>query len=168
MNELSDSLYTTLGPGEIRLVTIVPGSGSDDLLLSLSIVKLEEGILPYEALSYAWGQKEPSERIRCNYSMTAMVPESAFPGNDSETATVPVSAGATKRVWIYPCEATHCVKITPNLEEALLQLRVVDDLRTLWIDSICINQEDSQEKSETDLFDGGDLRRSRNRLCMAR
>ena len=59
INELSDYLYTPLGPGEIRLVTIFPGSGFDELLLSLSIVKLEEGILPYEALSYAWGQKEP-------------------------------------------------------------------------------------------------------------
>ena len=77
-----------------------------------------------------------------------MVPVSAFLGNDGETATVLVSAGATKRVWIYPCEATHCGKVTTNLKEALLQLRVVDDFRKLWIDSICINQEDSQEKSE--------------------
>lgn len=148
MDELSDSVYATLGPGEIRLVSISPGSGLDELLLSLSIVKLEEKILSYEALSYAWGQKHPSERIGCNYSITAIIPLSAFSCNDSDTAIVPVSAGATTRVHIYRHEATHCVKVTPNLKEALLQLRVVDDYRTLWIDSICINQEDSQEKSE--------------------
>ena len=134
MNELSDSSpYTTLGPGQIRLVSIFFGSGSDELLLCLRIVKLEETTGSYEALSYAWGQKNPSERIGCNYS---------------QTDTVEVSAGDTRRIDVYPYEATHCVKVTPNLKEALLQLRVVDDFRTLWIDSICINQEDSQEKSE--------------------
>ena len=133
MNELSDLLYTTLGPGEIRLVTIFPGSGFDELLLWLSIVKLEETTDPYEALSYAWGQKNPSERIGCSYSLTD---------------TVELSAGDDRRIDLYPLKATHCVKVTPNLKEALLRLRVVDGFRTLWIDSICINQEDSQEKSE--------------------
>ena len=133
MDELSDSLYATLGLGEIRFVSIFPGSGSDELLLCLNIMKLEDIIFPYEALSYAWGGTDRSERIRCNYG---------------RTETITLAAGFTRRCVLYSSEATHCVNVTPNLKEALLRLRVVDDYRTLWIDSICINQEDPREKSE--------------------
>jgi hypothetical protein len=38
--------------------------------------------------------------------------------------------------------------ITPNLHEALLALRKTDEYQTLWIDQICINQEDIYEKTE--------------------
>ena len=55
MDELSDSIYTILGPGEIRLISISPRSGLDKLLLSLSIIKLEEKILSYKVLLYIWG-----------------------------------------------------------------------------------------------------------------
>lgn len=36
--------------------------------------------------------------------------------------------------------------ITANLSDALHQCRLSDELRTLWADSICINQEDLEEK----------------------
>ncbi|KAL2197096.1 heterokaryon incompatibility protein-domain-containing protein [Corynascus similis CBS 632.67] len=36
--------------------------------------------------------------------------------------------------------------ITANLRDALRQVRLPDRSRTLWADSICINQEDSQEQ----------------------
>ncbi len=127
MNELSDSIYPRLGPGEVRLVSIFPGSGLDDLLLCFSIMKLEEITISHEALSYVWGNTNLSGKIRCNYSQTEIVP---------------VSAGITGRRDIYSSEATHCVKVTPNLRKTLLQLRIVDNCRTLWIDSICIDQED--------------------------
>lgn len=39
------------------------------------------------------------------------------------------------------------LKITPNLHKVLQQVRLPDAPRTLWADSICINQEDLQEKS---------------------
>ena len=53
MDELSDCLYATLGSGEIRFVSISPRSGSDELLLCLNLMKLEDLIFPYEVLSYA-------------------------------------------------------------------------------------------------------------------
>ena len=40
------------------------------------------------------------------------------------------------------------VSITQSLAEALLQLRSDTDERTLWIDQLCINQEDSAERSQ--------------------
>ncbi|KAF2630270.1 hypothetical protein BU25DRAFT_255291 [Macroventuria anomochaeta] len=38
------------------------------------------------------------------------------------------------------------LKITPNLYRVLLRVRLPDTPRTLWADSICINQEDLREK----------------------
>jgi hypothetical protein len=38
--------------------------------------------------------------------------------------------------------------VTPNLESALRHLRLQDRARILWIDSICINQDDLQERAE--------------------
>lgn len=38
--------------------------------------------------------------------------------------------------------------ITQNLHSALVRLRLADKPRSLWIDAICINQEDSTEKSQ--------------------
>ena len=41
-----------------------------------------------------------------------------------------------------------CVQeVTENLEAALQQLRLSDAPRRLWVDALCINQEDSKEKS---------------------
>lgn len=38
-------------------------------------------------------------------------------------------------------------EVTPNLFDALRRLRLPDKRRTLWVDAICINQEDIAEKS---------------------
>lgn len=38
--------------------------------------------------------------------------------------------------------------ITPNLRDALRQCRLPDSRRVLWADSVCINQDDKEEKSQ--------------------
>ena len=40
-----------------------------------------------------------------------------------------------------------CFKVPKNLEQALRRLRLPDRYRTIWIDTICIHQDDLQEKS---------------------
>lgn len=42
----------------------------------------------------------------------------------------------------------QCIKITPNLQGALVQLRSSTEDRLTWIDAICINQEDPKERSK--------------------
>jgi hypothetical protein len=44
------------------------------------------------------------------------------------------------------CEGKQLL-ITPNCESALRHLRLPTKTRTLWVDSICINQESEEEKS---------------------
>ncbi|KAI1270067.1 HET-domain-containing protein [Xylariaceae sp. FL1019] len=76
--------------------------------------------IQYEALSYAWGL-----------------------------------ANADTTIEIWPRHGHHeglqpegCLEIRQNLAQALRYLRRKDDMRTLWIDALCINQEDDQERSE--------------------
>jgi hypothetical protein len=71
----------------------------------------------YEALSYVWG---------------AM--------NNLETAFVLSSETG------HPSSATDTLEIGENLALALRQLRRPDISRTLWVDAICINQEDIAER----------------------
>jgi hypothetical protein len=41
----------------------------------------------------------------------------------------------------------HCFKVTKNLHAALLRLRNHSIERIVWVDAVCINQADDQEKS---------------------
>ncbi|KAH7346049.1 heterokaryon incompatibility protein-domain-containing protein [Pyrenochaeta sp. MPI-SDFR-AT-0127] len=42
----------------------------------------------------------------------------------------------------------HCINITPSLQGAMMQLRSSTEDRLIWIDAICINQEDPEERSK--------------------
>jgi heterokaryon incompatibility protein (HET) len=41
----------------------------------------------------------------------------------------------------------HCFKVTKNLHAALLRLRNHSFERIVWVDAVCINQADNQEKA---------------------
>jgi hypothetical protein len=91
----------------IRLVSIEPGEGEDDIHCTLEVIR-SNSAFKYSALSYRWGS--PSD-------------------------TVPiVLEGQT-------------FQVTTNLEAALRQLRKPSTREVLWIDALCINQEDDKEKS---------------------
>ncbi|PMD38817.1 heterokaryon incompatibility, partial [Hyaloscypha variabilis F] len=61
----------------------------------------------YEALSYAWGSNDQTEKRPC----------------------------------------VSFIPITPNLQSALKRLRQRSTTRVLWVDQLCINQEDVEERS---------------------
>ncbi len=76
----------------------------------------------YEALFYAWGSPEKYEVIE-----------------------VEVSKTTAKRV--FPSFFRRKLPITHNLVLALRHIRFCDRPRTLWIDAICIDQSNAQERS---------------------
>ncbi|KAI1309263.1 HET-domain-containing protein [Xylaria venustula] len=77
----------------------------------------------YEALSYAWGSPEKGEMIEIEVSM---IMDENMSRNISACRHLP---------------------ITRNLAIALRHVRLRDRPRTLWIDAICIDQSNIQERS---------------------
>ncbi|KAI0839984.1 HET-domain-containing protein [Hypoxylon sp. FL0890] len=82
----------------------------------------EQSRVDYEALSYTWGTSESPG--------TAVV-------ESSETDTGSGTNSHTQRL-----------PINRNLEEAIRHLRYEDECRVMWIDAICINQADVEERNE--------------------
>lgn len=127
---------------ETRILVLYPGSREDPLRVSLETMSLSgEGEAPtssFEALSYAWGSQE----------------------NPFELSLVAYRSGITRRVMrrlalaLAPQDfdkhlwkPSGTVAITQNLATALPYLRLEDRVRLLWVDAICINQQDLKERS---------------------
>lgn len=105
----------------IRIVTILPGNEDDDVTISLDLVPFSsEQPFDYEALSYTWGSPEDPASISVLISWSPAGPEG------SEKSTLPV---------------------TQNLHVALKNLRYSDKHRAMWIDALCIDQHNNEEKS---------------------
>jgi hypothetical protein len=81
-----------------------------------------------------------SETLKCELQVTDLVDSPQFE--------------ALSYVWggPEPAAAVFCngqaKKVTPNLGTALLRLRYDDRERLVWIDAICVNQDDLSERSE--------------------
>jgi hypothetical protein len=112
-------LYEPLHDGNLtRLVEVQAGKYDDPLNLQFYYVDLQKPHLNYEALSYVWG-RDPYVTIDGKYQP-------------------------------YKC-IVHCngheLSISANLEKAFRSLRLEDATRVIWVDAICINQEDGQERA---------------------
>lgn len=119
----SDFKYTPLTNGHFRLVALHPGRGMTDLQCTLFTLRFD--LVPsYEAFSYAWGDPTRLHRVRC--------------GNGD----------ITQGKMIFPLGPNESIKVSPNLRDALYRLRWEDDFRLLWIDAICIHQDDDREKDD--------------------
>ncbi|KAF2993328.1 hypothetical protein E8E13_001822 [Curvularia kusanoi] len=103
-------------PEDIRLMELLPGDYSAPLVCRLSIVPLSDA-LQYEALSYTWGDLSYRQILY-------LKPE------DSDTTNT----------------STTLLKITRSLHEALMQLRDPARSRTMWVDAVCIDQENLTER----------------------
>jgi hypothetical protein len=98
------------GKHEIRLLTIQPGSWASSIHCNFTTSSLKSLGLPYQALSYAWGN-------------TTLSTHQTIKIGDRD------------------------VRVTETIASALQRLRQPDEPTSLWIDALCINQDDDQEKS---------------------
>jgi hypothetical protein len=102
---------------EIRLILLNPGARDEPISCSLIYTSLHDCSITYEALSYCWGDLRRRQDVSLNLSET---------DESSEFA----------------------LSITSDLYSAMKSLRPrTGPARTLWIDAICINQADLDERS---------------------
>ena len=138
--DLPDSIRIVSGEhclklNEIRRVTLHPGSGDESLLCSLTVAKV--GDAGYKAVLYVWGETNGSIWVICNYG---------------KAWDIVSDDGRAQRYKLYDINADKCVRTIRNLHSALLSLRDREGYRSLWIDSICINRDDLQERHDQALL----------------
>lgn len=121
--------YTPFPPktDQIRLLTLLPASDENaEIAVALQNISTKSAAQHYEALSYVWGSPENPVTIRV---VTSSTPEPVEDVSASACITAPLG-------------------VTQNLASALRHLRRRDSARTLWIDAICIDQQNIAERSE--------------------
>ncbi|KAK0651010.1 ankyrin repeat-containing domain protein [Cercophora newfieldiana] len=97
-----------LATDAIRVLRLCRGYDTDPISCELAEIFLQDDGVPYEALSYTWG---------------------------NTIVDVQVTLGGKKKM------------VKDNLYTALHCLRRADEDRWLWVDALCINQQDPQEKN---------------------
>ena len=131
---------------EIRLMTLLPGKAGEEIHVTLRNVTLDPASPPsYEALSYAWGSAQDTLRIRV--ATEEIAKQAVHRSLDWSKSTL----GSSDRDG-FPRDSFHGVPyssldVTRNLAVALQHLRYEREPRVLWIDAICINQQDVHERS---------------------
>ncbi|KAL6918718.1 hypothetical protein FSST1_002744 [Fusarium sambucinum] len=119
--------YKKLQDKEVRVLILDAGKREDPLTGALIVGNHIPGkdVEPYEALSYTWGDQSNPDYIHLRHPK--LLP------NGKQCVCDKTSSGS--------------LAIGRNLALALRHLRNVDRHRNLWADSICINQQDIDERS---------------------
>ncbi|KAJ2980307.1 hypothetical protein NQ176_g2713 [Zarea fungicola] len=110
----------------IRLLNLLPAKDkTDEVIISLKIIDFKDSdeVPRYEALSYVWGSEKNPVPIKLK-----SVPVSSSSGNSGEPVL-------------------QDLLVTQNLHVALQHLRSQTVVRSLWVDAICIDQTNLQERS---------------------
>ncbi|KAI1282691.1 heterokaryon incompatibility protein-domain-containing protein [Xylaria sp. FL0933] len=105
---------------EIRILHLHPAARDAEIMCSLKYATLESEMVPqFEAMSYCWGDQTQRKTIK-------LIED----GTDGD---------GTVRTEL---------TVTENLYLMLKALRNVETIRVLWVDAICINQQDIDERSQ--------------------
>ncbi|ORY16933.1 heterokaryon incompatibility protein-domain-containing protein [Clohesyomyces aquaticus] len=119
---LVNGIYHPLHNGNtIRLLELLPGRYDDPIVCRFSYDNLHQPCLRYTALSYVWGKK-------------------TFVYWDSTTHK------SQEAVCIAECNGVKR-NVTLNLDSALRHIRSSSNSMILWIDALCINQDDGKERA---------------------
>ena len=128
--------YKPLGERQIRILSLHWAESSTDTIeCSLDAYDIDELRNEYDALSYTWGNEEATQKILLRTSQEPTTGTGRTRFRSAAQKTIP-----RKRFYI-----------RPNLEDALRLFRDTTDKREdlqLWIDAICIDQANIEEKNK--------------------
>jgi len=128
-NDLTSKIYKPLEDNQIRLLILWPATTDCyPLICSLRTVSLDDKP-KYAALSYFWGIDSPAARL---YLLQREPPDGYLDQNS----------------WGYSAKHAIPLKTRNNLFRALLRLRKQNAPVALWVDIMCINQDDKSEKTD--------------------
>ncbi|KAK5691125.1 hypothetical protein LTR97_011777 [Elasticomyces elasticus] len=130
----SKFIYSFLGVNKIRLLHLLPGDWNDEIRCVVFETALQHQNIDYEAVSYTWGDPAlPKHPVRMTSSLAGKVPGTAG----------------------------DVMEVSEGTFEALRRLRPGKGQvpRTLWMDAICINQDNVNERNAQvqrmqDIFSG--------------
>lgn len=124
MQEYRYSEHTPIRHGCIRLIKLLPGYRGTDLEANLEIrwIRQSRGSLDENAVK----DPEPYEALSYHW------------GHKDK---------ATKFIKILAQSQSYFIRIKPNLDCALRHLRDEREPRFFWVDALCINQADDDEKT---------------------
>ncbi|TQV91995.1 ankyrin and het domain-containing protein [Cordyceps javanica] len=150
-------------PHETRILHIQPGKFEDEIVCSLVHMSLKGGSSPYEALSYCWGRSTNVEFIPPDDAIVSY----AFGSEDGESGQIPfrdmldhpelhrtyVNFGGRLPPGNILCDGVS-VEVGGELLRAIQRIRREAEVLRIWIDALCIDQENIEERNEHVLMMG--------------
>jgi hypothetical protein len=119
------------GTSHFRLLTIYPGQVVEPLRCKLTTYDIEGKDVPkYQALSYTWGESKYDN----------LVVEGARLSWDDEARK---KCRIRHPLWV----GESRILISTNLRDALRRFRTTSEELIIWVDALCINQDDITERA---------------------
>lgn len=126
--------YLPLDTQYIRLLRISPSSDKLRLygvLKSLPLETIKAATLEFQALSYAWAHDDEHDYIFLSDALSGTLDDHKDHTTNSTIAQ----------------ETPHRIKIHKHLANALKRIREPNAYTWIWVDALCIDQKNEQEKS---------------------
>jgi hypothetical protein len=145
-------IYSSISPDQIRLLLLQKGTLDDPIRVfvkTVSTKELEESAYDYYAISYVWGDDAATNEIflqdvreECSLNTLLAAPEA-----EEQEVSLGESIGWFS-TGLRSLHSTRKMKhVRPNLHAALKRLRSANENQLVWVDALCIDQENSSEKS---------------------